>query len=186
MAARIELVEVTINESMAQAFEEIRAEINEQGKATAESLTALNTKFGDLSSNVTMRALAVTGAEENWARFVLQLRSGTDTEWKNASLIMETTADRGRFIFDADEFFFTSQNGRIQPMSIVNGVLRSNAADIGTVTAGSLNINNRFKVDRTGSVEIVGASGTQRLVITNSRLGVYDNNNRLRVQLGLW
>ena len=185
IAARIEAVEVNVNNNIAQSINEIRAEINEKGQATAESLNALNAKVGEVSSNITMRAQALAGAGSGSARFVLQLRSGTATDWKNVSMQMDTD-NGGNIYFDAARFFFTSGNGQFVPASLVDGVWRSNFADIGRVTAGELNINNRFKVSRDGTLEVSGASGSGRTVLTNSRYEVYDNSGRLRVRLGVW
>lgn len=182
IAARIEAVEVNVNNNIAQSINEIRAEINEKGQATAESLSALNAKVGEVSSNITMRAQAIAGEGSGSARFVLQLRSGTATNWKSVSMQMDTDG----IYFDANRFFFTSGNGQFVPASLVDGVWRSNFADIGRVTAGELNINNSFKVARDGTVEISGYAGSGRTVLTNNRYEVYDNNGRIRVQLGLW
>lgn len=184
IAARIEAVEVNINNNIAQSINEIRAEINEKGQATAESLNALNAKVGEVSSNITMRAQAVAGEGSGSARFVLQLRSGTATNWKNVSMQMDTD-NGGNIYFDAARFYFTSGNGQFVPASLVDGIWRSNFADIGSVKAGELNINNRFKVARDGTVEISGYAGSGRTVLTNNRYEVYDNNGRLRVQLGI-
>jgi len=89
-------------------------------------------------------------------------------------------------VFQTDQFIVTNGNLTAAPLTFANGVLRLNAADIGNVTAGNININNRFKVSSTGEVEIKTANTLQRLVITNSVIEVYDGNNQLRVQLGIW
>lgn len=60
------------------------------------------------------------------------------------------------------------------------------SADLGSITAGALNINNRFVVASNGTVTISNASSGQRLVMTSSKLEVYDSSNVLRVRLGLW
>ena len=60
------------------------------------------------------------------------------------------------------------------------------SADLGSITAGSLNINNRFIVDASGTLTVSNASTGARLVITNSLLQVFDASDVLRVRLGLW
>lgn len=60
------------------------------------------------------------------------------------------------------------------------------SANLGSITAGSMNINNKFIVGTDGSVTVQNATTGQRLVITNSLLSVYDSSNVLRVRLGIW
>lgn len=59
-------------------------------------------------------------------------------------------------------------------------------SNLGSVTAGNLNINNRFLVDWWGNVNIKSGDTGARMVITNTRIEVYDSNNRLRVRMGIW
>lgn len=58
------------------------------------------------------------------------------------------------------------------------------SANLGNITGGSLNINNRFKVNGSGDVEIRGASGNVGMVIRNERIDVYDEKGVLKVRLG--
>lgn len=60
------------------------------------------------------------------------------------------------------------------------------SADLGAISAGSLNINGRFIVDASGTLTVSNASSGARLVITNSKLEVYDASNVLRVRMGSW
>lgn len=52
------------------------------------------------------------------------------------------------------------------------------------INGGSLNINNRFIVNRSGGVTIRANSGNVGMVITNDRIDVYDESGNLRVRLG--
>jgi hypothetical protein len=91
--------------------------------------------------------------------------------------------------------------GKIAANAVTAGVIQAGAvsadkinvtkidaisADLGDITAGSLNINGRFLVAANGTVTISNASTGARLVITNSLLQVYDASNVLRVRLGIW
>lgn len=58
------------------------------------------------------------------------------------------------------------------------------SADLGSVTAGSMNINNRFLVDSLGNATIRSATTGARLEIQNNVIRVYDANGTLRVELG--
>ncbi|CAN7337318.1 host specificity factor TipJ family phage tail protein [Bosea sp. LjRoot90] len=78
------------------------------------------------------------------------------------------------------------QAGAIKAVAIDVENLAAISANLGAITAGSININNRFIVASNGTVTISSASTGTRLVITNSQLLVYDASNVLRVQLGIW
>lgn len=57
-------------------------------------------------------------------------------------------------------------------------------ANLGAITAGSLNINSRFVVDTAGNVTISNAASGARLEIKNNVIKVYDGSGTLRVKLG--
>ncbi len=58
------------------------------------------------------------------------------------------------------------------------------SADLGSITAGSLNINNKFLVDNQGNATIRSAATGARLEIFNNVIRVYDASGVLRVELG--
>ncbi len=59
------------------------------------------------------------------------------------------------------------------------------SADLGAVTAGSINIGSgKFQVDEAGNVIIESGTAGARMVIQNNVIKVYDSNNVLRVKLG--
>jgi len=58
------------------------------------------------------------------------------------------------------------------------------SANLGAITAGSLNINNKFIVDSSGNTTIQSATSGARLEITNSTIKVYDSSGTLRVTIG--
>jgi hypothetical protein len=63
--------------------------------------------------------------------------------------------------------------------------LSSISANLGTVTAGSINIGSgKFDVDSSGNVTIRSAATGARLEVTNSVIRVYDAAGVLRVKLG--
>ena len=71
-----------------------------------------------------------------------------------------------------------------QTISVEN--LASISANLGAITGGSININNRFIVGSTGTVTIRSATSGARLEITNQLVRVYDSNGTLRVRMGIW
>ena len=58
------------------------------------------------------------------------------------------------------------------------------SADLGNITGGSLNINNRFKVSNQGQMEMRAAAGNVGLVINNNQIIVYDERGNVRVKIG--
>jgi len=157
-----------------------------QVTANAQSLTHLQTQVDDFSSTLTIKAETSASPDTAWSRYGIMVKAGNSSEWSTGAFYIEAQQDASRVVFQTDQFIVTNGNLTAAPLTFANGVLRLNAADIGNVTAGNININNRFKVSSTGEVEIKTANSLQRLVITNSVIEVYDGNNQLRVQLGIW
>jgi len=178
-----------VDNDIASAVSGLQTSINQvDGKTTtnATAITGLQTQVDNVSSSVTMKAQASTSPGDNWARWGVQVKTGSGNSWSAGALYIDTNGGSSRVVIQANQFQLTNGSLTTAPLVFANGVLRLNAADIGTVTAGSINIQNRFKVSSTGEVEIKTANTLQRLVITNSKIEVYDANNQLRVRLGLW
>lgn len=57
-------------------------------------------------------------------------------------------------------------------------------ANLGTITAGSLNINNKFTVDSSGNTTIKSGTTGARVEIYNNVIKVFDASNVLRVKIG--
>lgn len=62
--------------------------------------------------------------------------------------------------------------------------LSSLSANLGNITAGSINIANRFIVDNSGNVRIQSSTGNVGLRITNTRIDVYNEQGVLMTRLG--
>ena len=62
--------------------------------------------------------------------------------------------------------------------------LSSVSADLGEITGGSININNRFMVNNQGTVEMRSGGGNVGLVVNNEQIIVYDERGNIRVKLG--
>lgn len=58
------------------------------------------------------------------------------------------------------------------------------SADLGNITGGSININNRFKVNNTGQVEMRANQGNVGIVMDNEQIVVYDERGNVRVKIG--
>ena len=57
-------------------------------------------------------------------------------------------------------------------------------ADLGSITAGSLNINNKFIVDSSGGTTIQSGTTGARLYIANNVIKVFDASGVVRVKIG--
>lgn len=60
------------------------------------------------------------------------------------------------------------------------------SADLGDITAGSLNIGGRFLVAADGSTTIRSGTSGQRMEFDNQTVRVYDSAGVMRVRLGIW
>ena len=58
------------------------------------------------------------------------------------------------------------------------------SADLGDITGGPININNRFKVSNQGQVEMRANQGNVGLVMNNENIIVYDTSGRPRLKIG--
>ncbi|AGO16032.1 phage tail protein/putative Fels-1 prophage host specificity protein [Glaesserella parasuis ZJ0906] len=58
------------------------------------------------------------------------------------------------------------------------------SSELGEITGGSININNRFKVNTSGQVEMRSATANVGMVINNDQIVVYDEQGRVRVKIG--
>jgi hypothetical protein len=75
-------------------------------------------------------------------------------------------------------------NGTITADKVTVTNLSSLSSNLGAVTAGSININNKFTVDSAGNTNIKSATTGERLEMTNSTIRVYDTAGVVRVKIG--
>ena len=76
--------------------------------------------------------------------------------------------------------------GTVTASNITVSNLAALSSNLGAVTAGSLNIGGKFIVGSDGTTTIQSSTTGQRSVMSNGLFQVYDSNNTLRVQLGIW
>lgn len=63
-------------------------------------------------------------------------------------------------------------------------IMRGGTVYAGHFDGGSININNRFKVNNQGQVEMRSAANNVGMVINNDQIIVYDQHGRIRVKMG--
>ncbi|WPZ13266.1 phage tail protein [Nitratireductor rhodophyticola] len=161
IAQRIEALEVTIEEDIAQAVDLLTTEINEvDGRVTANAsaITALTAQVDDVEANVTMRGEAMASPGGGWARYGVQVRLESGGDWSQAAFFMDAQHGMSRVIFKADEFIVSDGSTDLVPFFISGGVARMNVANIGTVNSGL----------------VQGNSGKMRMELDNDRLLVAD------------
>ena len=145
IAQRIEALEVTIDEDIAQAVDLLTTEINEvDGRVTANSsaIMALTAQVDDVEANVTVRGEAMASPGGGWARYGVQVRLDAGGDWSEAAFFMDAQPGMSRVIFKADEFIISDGSTDLVPFFISGGIARMNVANIGTVTAGLIQSND--------------------------------------------
>ena len=96
----------------------------------------------------------------------------------------QTIAINGQLIVDESITTPAIKAGSITADRLNVAQLSAISADLGVVTAGSININNRFSVDTQGNVLIQNAATGARLEVRNNVIKVFDTNGVLRVKIG--
>ncbi|EFH5500976.1 DUF1983 domain-containing protein [Escherichia coli] len=202
MATKVEAIE-------AEIAEDIKASIVEESTARAEADKAIAKKLNTLSAEVEgnsaviqeqMQAIVDVDKKVSTA-WTLKMETSTSGGQKyvaGIALGIDTTG-LSQFLVQADRFgLVNSVNGKITtPFVIENSIAYMNGAYIkdGTITnakVGDLQSINfvsgrsGWRFDKNGELEINGNSGGNgRLVINGQRIDVYDDNNVLRVRIGL-
>lgn len=140
LALRLEELEVKVDNDVAQAVSLLQTEINDLGQATATAIQQLQSQVGDIASSVTVRADAAASPGGGWSRYGIEIKSGSGGDWSQAAFFMDAQANgQSRVVFVADQFVVTDGSSTsMVPFVISGGVARMNVANIGTVTAGTL------------------------------------------------
>ncbi|WP_052182722.1 phage tail protein [Rhizobium sp. YS-1r] len=146
--------------SVASAVSALQVQVNGQGddiEAMADQIASLETQVGDVSSSVNVRATAVAGGSGGFSRWAVQVKTSTSDWSAQAGLYVETHATLpSRILLDAQQLFFgdlSSGAAPINPLVYSGGRWRSEAQDIGTVYAGTINFGNgRVIIDENGIV----------------------------------
>lgn len=78
------------------------------------------------------------------------------------------------------------QAGAVKATAIDVAYLSAINSNLGSITAGAININNKVIIAADGTLTILSAATGARLVLTNSLLQVFDSSNVLRLRAGVW
>ncbi|PRD45332.1 hypothetical protein C5748_03815 [Phyllobacterium phragmitis] len=138
IVSRVETLEVKFNQDFASFEQLFRATIDSvNGRITAgaDSIQALTAKVGNVESSINIRGQVVAGAN-GFARWGVQLKSGTTDNWLPAAFFIESDGTTSRAIFDVNQFIVRSGAYSAAPLTFINGELTSRIANIGEVTSG--------------------------------------------------
>lgn len=141
IAQRIEALEVTIDEDIAQAVDLLTTEINEvDGRVTANSsaITALTAQVGDIAASVSIVAEAEASPGGGIARYGVYLTA----ENTDAAFYIDADGNLSRVIFKADEFILTNGSEESAPFIYRGSIAYMEGARIGTVYFDQLSSNN--------------------------------------------
>ncbi|MGI3128191.1 phage tail protein [Nitratireductor sp. PBL-C9] len=166
IAQRIEVLEVTIDEDIAQAVDLLTTEIElVEGQVTAisDAITQVSAQVDDVSANGTFRVQAGASPGGGWARAVLQVSADDGVTFEQASIFLDARTSgspRSRVVLDAESLYFgdLSSGSVLNPLIYSAGEWRMNVANIGTVNAGL----------------VQGNDGKMRIELDNSRILVAD------------
>lgn len=161
------------NSALALSVEELRAEVfdPETGlPAVAQAVSLLETRVDGVDGVLTAHALAITGLETQvdnyissvnvraeaqsspgggWARYGVQVKTGSGDTWSTASFFLDAKPGQSRAVFVADQTIFMSGTGQTANIVLFDATgAYLNVANIGTVNAGVLqSTDGKFRID---------------------------------------
>lgn len=182
------------------------ATVNQQ-MATKADTSNVNAEYSlSVKANGTVsgiRLVASSGAANNSAiyfaadKFIVS-GSGTATTGGTApfaivngttylkTAMIQQSSIGSAYIADAAITNLKLASGSVNTLNVVDGAI-SNAKIGNTIQSNNYVANSTgWQINKTGTFYINGSGGTGRMVITNTLISIYDNNNTLRVRMGLW
>lgn len=201
----------TVEHQWAQ-FGEVRADIlvvkttiADVDQAMADLTTTVQAQIEDVTATLDDKLTATVDADGATAIHTLKAGVRINGVMYNAGMSIAVLAQAGqpvvtRIGFNANQFVLMSGSGTTQfsPFAVVGGQVFISSAFIqdGTITnakIGNFIQSNNYVANSTGwhlnkngTFYINGSAGTGRMVISNTLIQIFDNNNVLRVRMGLW
>jgi len=201
------------NSAQTNAVTQLRSDVNGQiatvntqmaTKATASTVDSQYSLSVNANGTVAgIRLIASQGASTNSALYVAANKfivSGTDTATVGGTapfaIVNGTTYIKTAMIQEGSLGSAYIANGAITSAKI--GAAQINNAHIidGSIDSGSIantlqstnyvSNTSGWQINKAGTLYINGSGGTGRMVISNNIIQIYDNNNTLRVRMGLW
>ncbi|MCS1245463.1 hypothetical protein NXZ98_24265, partial [Escherichia coli] len=201
------------NTAQTQAVTQLRSDVNGQiatvnsqmaTKATASTVDAQYSLSVNANGTVAgIRLVASSGTSTNSALYVAANKfivSGTDTATvggtapfaivNGTTYIKTAMIQQGSlgsaYIADAAITNLKLANGSVNTLKVVDGSITT-AKIANTIQSNNYVANTSgWQINKAGTFYINGSGGTGRMVISNNIIQIYDNNNVLRVRMGLW
>ncbi|WP_321953102.1 host specificity protein J [Paraburkholderia bannensis] len=167
--------------------------VQAQADANTAAVQTVASSYADLNGRVAASYQIKTQITSNGRTYIAGIGVGVD----NSSGVVESTV-----LLSASRVAILDPNGSAvaSPFVVQGGQVFISQALIGTgwitnlmigdviqSTAVGANGQPRWKLDKNGTLTLNGANGgSGYMTLTDSTLLVYDNNNVLRVRLGLW
>ena len=107
------------------------------------------------------------------------------TTYIKTSMIQAASIGTG-YIADAAITNAKIANASINAAKIIDGEITN--AKIGATIQSTNYVANStgWQINKSGTFYINGSGGTGKMIISNNLIQIYDNNNKLRVRMGLW
>lgn len=180
----------TVNQSM-----ETKADIDTVNSSYTLSVNANGTVAG-------FKLIASEGAVDTSAiyfaadKFIVTPSTGTTTGstppfsiidekvYLNTGII-QLASIGSALIQDASITNLKLAEGSVNTLNVVDGAITN--AKVGNLQSTNYVENSSgWLIDKAGSIKINGTGGTGRMTIDNNIIQIWDNNNVLRVRMGLW
>ncbi|MDF3830778.1 phage tail protein [Pseudocitrobacter sp. 2023EL-00150] len=174
-------------------------------QATATQINSITATVGGHTSSITTNANAIADVNGKIsAMYSIKVGLASNGQYYAAGMGfgVENTPSgmQSQVIFLADRFAVTTAVGGVTtlPFVIQNGQTIIRDTVIGDGTISNAKIGNYIQsnnyvanstgwhINKAGTFYINGSAGTGRMVISNTLIQIYDNNNVLRVRMGLW
>lgn len=132
--------------------------------AIADQLTELEAEVGDVASSVTVRGTAQASPGGGWARWGVEVKTGSGNDWSSGAFFIDTNGSSSRAVVAVDQFVVTSSSvvstpfifdgsairvanafiANLTASNITAGSITGDRLAAGTVTADKINVANLF------------------------------------------
>ncbi|MFU2088940.1 host specificity protein J [Avibacterium avium] len=193
--SRIEQMQQTLadkEQALSQRLDSVSANVNNANAQISTVSRTVAATEGKVNAIHSIKTQAIAGGRTAIAGIAI----GASSDNRTAESSVIVMADKFGVVKNASDGNVVSMLSVVNNRVAVNGDLIADGAILGkhiranqTLTApvingGSLNINERFKVNSLGVVEMRANTENVGLVITNEAISVYDEQGRLRVRIG--
>lgn len=183
----------------------VKTTIAEVDRGLAEMKTQVQAQIDDVAAVLEDKLTAMVDADGATAIHTLKAGVRVNGTFYNAGMSIAVLAENGRPVttrvgFNANQFVLMSGSDDTQysPFAVVNGQVfisdafiqdgSINNAKIGNYIQSNDYVAGRqgWRLDKGGTMEMNGANGSGRRVVTATLEQVFDANGTLRMRSGLW